>query len=182
MAAVTLVPIAGQIPPLGGAQAYTADLAARRAKTMATIGSDAVLVMWSAPQRLYSDDVHYEYRQESNLLYLTGIDQPGTILVLVPGAQSQKEHLFVRRGEPLRELWSGHTSDGGGSHGAERHRERARAARRLKPSTRSWRGCWPALEEPAAGKSWSARAASTATRGDGDEDVEMRRARSDVGA
>jgi Xaa-Pro aminopeptidase len=65
--------------------------------------------MWSAPQRLYSDDVHYEYRQESNLLYLTGIDQPATILVLVPAAKSQKEHLFVRRGDPLRELWSGHT-------------------------------------------------------------------------
>jgi Xaa-Pro aminopeptidase len=109
MAAAALVPIAGQIPPLGGAQAYTADLAARRAKTMATIGSDAVLVMWSAPRRLYSDDVHYEYRQESNLLYLTGIDQPETILVLVPSATSQKEHLFVRRGDPLRELWSGHT-------------------------------------------------------------------------
>ncbi len=109
MAAVALAPIAGQVPPLGGAQAYTADLAARRAKTMATIGPDTVLVMWSAPQRLYSDDVHYEYRQESNLLYLTGIEQPDTILVLVPAAKSQKAHLFVRRGDPLRELWSGHT-------------------------------------------------------------------------
>ena len=109
VAAVALVPIAGQIPPLGGAQAYTADLAARRTKTMATIGSNTVLVMWSAPRRLYSDDVHYEYRQESNLLYLTGIDQPDTILVLVPAAKSQREHLFVRRGDPLRELWSGHT-------------------------------------------------------------------------
>jgi Xaa-Pro aminopeptidase len=109
MAAAALVPIAGQIPPLGGVQSYTADLAARRAKTMAAIGSDAVLVLWSAPPRLYSDDVHYEYRQESNLLYLTGIDQPETILVLVPGARTAKEHLFVRRGEPLRELWSGHT-------------------------------------------------------------------------
>ena len=162
MAAVTLVPVAGQIPPLGGAQAYTADLAARRAKTMTAIGSDAVLVMWSAPQRLYSDDVHYEYRQESNLLYLTGIDQPDTILVLVPGAKSQKEHLFVRRGEPLRELWSGHTSDGGGSHGAERHRERARAAR--DRSLRCVHGgvCLAGSREPGAGKSWRARAASTA--------------------
>src|SRR5262245_15176762 len=107
--AATLVPLAGQIPPFGGAQPYIADLAARRAKTMSAIGSEAILVMWSAPQRLYSDDVHYEYRQESNLLYLTGIDQPDTILVLVPGARSQREHLFVRQGDPLRELWSGHS-------------------------------------------------------------------------
>jgi Xaa-Pro aminopeptidase len=104
----TLVPVAGQIPPHGGAEAYTADLAARRAKLMSAIGRDAVVVLWSAPQRLYSDDVHYEYRQESNMLYLSGIDQPDSILVLVPGAATQREHLFVRRGDPLRELWSGH--------------------------------------------------------------------------
>ena len=107
--AATLVPISGQIPPFGGAPAYVADLAARRSRAMSAIGQDAVLVMWSAPQRLYSNDVHYEYRQESNLLYLTGIDQTDTILVLIPGAPSQKEHLFVRRSEPLRELWVGHT-------------------------------------------------------------------------
>ena len=105
----SLVRVAGQIPPFGGAPAYLADLEARRSKTMARLGPDAILVMWSAPPRLYSDDVNYEYRQESNLLYLTGIDQSETTLVLVPGAKSQKAHLFVRQGDPLRELWSGHT-------------------------------------------------------------------------
>lgn len=105
---LALVTLAAQIPPFGGSQAYRTDLAARRAKAMASLGNDAVLVLWSAPERLYSDDVHYEYRQETNLLYLTGIDQPETILVLTPGA-AEKEHLFVRQGDPLHELWSGHT-------------------------------------------------------------------------
>ena len=42
-------------------------------------------IVWSAPEQVYSADVNYEYRQDSNLLYLTGINQPGTTLVLMPG-------------------------------------------------------------------------------------------------
>jgi Xaa-Pro aminopeptidase len=109
MAFIALAPVMGQVPPYGGAREYVADLTARRAKTMQAIGSDAVLVLWSAPTRVYSGDVDYEYRQDSNLLYLTGIEQPDTILVLVPGAKTEKEHLFVRRPQPLRELWTGRT-------------------------------------------------------------------------
>jgi Xaa-Pro aminopeptidase len=109
LALADLQPLSGQIAPHGGEQAYAADLHARRARVMSEIGPDAVLVMWSAPSRVYSHDVDYEYRQDSNLLYLTGIDQADTILVLIPGAASQREHVFVRRADPLRALWSGHT-------------------------------------------------------------------------
>jgi Xaa-Pro aminopeptidase len=101
-------PVAGQIPPYGGARQYTADLAARRAKAMEAVGPDAVVVLWSAPSRVYSTDTNYEYRQESNLLYLTGLEQEQTILVLVPGAKTHKEILFVRDADPQRELWNGH--------------------------------------------------------------------------
>ena len=45
-------------------------------------------IFWSAPVRVYSLDVDYEYRQDSNLLYLTGIDQEDTILVLMPGNET----------------------------------------------------------------------------------------------
>ena len=31
-------------------------------------------IFWSAPERDYSRDVEYQYRQDSDLLYLTGID------------------------------------------------------------------------------------------------------------
>jgi Xaa-Pro aminopeptidase len=99
----------GQIPPYGGAARYVADLAARRAKTIAALGPESILIAWSAPARVYSTDVDYEYRQESNLLYLTGIDQEETILVLVPGAKTRKEILFTREADPRREHWEGHT-------------------------------------------------------------------------
>jgi len=89
--------------------AYLADLSARRASTMAALGPDTALVLWSAPARVYSTDTDYEYRQESNLLYLSGIDQPDTTMVVIPGAPGQRAFLFVRAPNPTRELWEGHT-------------------------------------------------------------------------
>ena len=101
------VPMSGQMPPYGGIGAYVADLAARRAKTLAALSPESVLVLWSAPARVYSGDTNYEYRQESNLLYLTGVAQEQTTLVLIPGAVSKKAILFVRAIDPFRALWFG---------------------------------------------------------------------------
>src|SRR3954447_4054235 len=85
------------------------DLKARRARAMDRLGTDTLAVFWSAPERVYSLDVDYEFRQDSNLLYLTGIDQPDTILVLMPGNQTRKEVLFVREADARREHWNGHS-------------------------------------------------------------------------
>jgi Xaa-Pro aminopeptidase len=85
------------------------DLKARRARAMEKLGADSVAVFWSAPTRVYSTDVDYEYRQESNLLYLTGIDQEETMLVLMPGNRSKREILFVREADARREHWNGHS-------------------------------------------------------------------------
>ena len=85
------------------------DLKARRARAMERLGPDAMAIFWSAPERVYSTDVNYEFRQDSNLLYLSGIDQEETILVLMPGNETRKEVLFVRDADPRREHWNGHS-------------------------------------------------------------------------
>jgi Xaa-Pro aminopeptidase len=85
------------------------DLRARRARVMERLGPEAIAIFWSAPERVYSGDVDYEYRQESNLLYLTGIDQPETILVLMPGNTTRREILFIREADARREHWEGHS-------------------------------------------------------------------------
>jgi len=84
------------------------DLKARRARVMEAIGSESVLVHWSAPTRVFSRDVDYEYRQDSDMLYLTGIDQDGTTLVLLPGNKTKKSILFVSDADPRREHSQGH--------------------------------------------------------------------------
>jgi Xaa-Pro aminopeptidase len=85
------------------------DLAARRAHAMDRLGPEAMAVLWSAPTRVYSLDVDYEYRQDSNFLYLTGIEQPDSILVLMPGNATRREILFVREADARREHWEGHS-------------------------------------------------------------------------
>ena len=74
---------------------------------MARLDADAMLILWSAPTQRYSADIDYEYRQDSNLYYLTGLTQDGTILVLMPGNASRREILFIKDRDPLREHWEG---------------------------------------------------------------------------
>jgi Xaa-Pro aminopeptidase len=97
------------LPSRAGGDAFTDDLCARRARLAEQLGSDALFIAWSAPPRIYSRDVDYEYRQDSDLLYLTGIDQEDTVLVVMPGNREHKEFLFVRDPNPAREHWTGHT-------------------------------------------------------------------------
>lgn len=131
---------ATQVPRFGGSPAFLADLASRRSRAIEAFGSDTVAVFWSAPERVYSTDVNYEYRQDSHLLYLTGVDQPDTILVLIPGATPQREVLFVRPADPRRELWNGHvmtTAEAAADSSAGTIRTRAtkpKAGARPKPS------------------------------------------------
>lgn len=96
------------IPPFGGRVEYVADLRARRARAIEAFGNDTVLILWSAPARVYSDDTNYEFRQESNLLYLTGLSRENVVLVLVPGSNGAKEFLFVPASDGQQELWTGH--------------------------------------------------------------------------
>ncbi|MCG6924174.1 MAG: aminopeptidase P N-terminal domain-containing protein [Acidobacteria bacterium] len=84
------------------------DLRARREAVSAALGPETLFIQFSAPARVYSNDVTYEYRQDSDLLYLTGIDQEGTILVMLPGNRVMREFLFVRDPDPRHEHWSGH--------------------------------------------------------------------------
>jgi len=83
------------------------DLRERRAKAMERLGPESLMILWSAPVRTYSRDIDYKYRQDSNLYYLTGIDQEETILVLMPGNLTRKEILFIKPRNPLREHWRG---------------------------------------------------------------------------
>ena len=86
---------------------FSEDLSARRARLMDRLGPDTMLVLLSAPARVYSGDIDYEYHQDSNLYYLTGITQEETVLVLMPGNPTQREVLFIKDRNPEREHWTG---------------------------------------------------------------------------
>ena len=86
----------------------TADLQARRGRVLGALDAQTMFIAWSAPPAVYSRDVNYLYRQDSNMLYLTGVDQEGAVLVLMPGNDKAREVLFIREPEPRREQWTGH--------------------------------------------------------------------------
>ena len=94
---------------LAGAAEFQDDMHARREKLMQVLSSESMLILWSAPERVYSLDVNYPYRQDSNFFYLTGIEQPDSVVVLLPGNRSRKEFLFIRPRDAIREHWEGHS-------------------------------------------------------------------------
>lgn len=61
------------------------DVRQRRARFMEQLSPDTMAVLFSAPTRTYSREIEYPYRQDSNLYYLTGLEQDETTLALLPG-------------------------------------------------------------------------------------------------
>ncbi len=72
---------------------------------MAAKGPDAVAILPSSPVHIRNNDVDHDYRQDSDLFYLTGFDEPHSVLVL--SARDRKATMFVRARDPEREVWDG---------------------------------------------------------------------------
>src|SRR5882724_5099394 len=93
----------GQTKPGIDASEY----AARRARLAKEIGSSAILVVFSPKQQIRSGDQEWPFRQSDALLYLTGIAEEDTTLVMVPGDPDFAEVVFVRDRNPQQEVWTG---------------------------------------------------------------------------
>ena len=61
------------------------EFAARRARLSALLDSSSAAVFRAPDGRTRNGDVNYPYRQESNLLYLTGENRPNIALIIAPG-------------------------------------------------------------------------------------------------
>ena len=85
-----------------------AELASRRNRVAETLGPTSLLIMFSAEPKVYAADVDYQYRQENNLFYLTGLKQKNATLVLLPGNRQTPEILFMPKRDPALETWTGH--------------------------------------------------------------------------
>lgn len=69
---------------------------------------NAAFVFPAAREVLRNPDVAFPFRQESNFFYLTGFEEPEAYLVLAPaGGGKYKTALFVRKRDPVMEIWEG---------------------------------------------------------------------------
>ena len=91
------------LTPRIDASEYTA----RRVRLAKEIGPNAILVVFSPKQQIRSGDQEWPFRQSDALLYLTGIDEEETTLVMVPGDPDFAEVVFVRDRNPQQEVWTG---------------------------------------------------------------------------
>jgi Xaa-Pro aminopeptidase len=56
----------------------------RRERLAELLDTSSAVVLRAAEPRQRSNDVNYRYRQESNFFYLTGIEEPNVILLILP--------------------------------------------------------------------------------------------------
>src|SRR5215831_17108470 len=80
---------------------------ARRAAVAKAIGPNGVFIAFSPAAARRTGDVDWPFRQEDNLLYLTGMDVADTTLVLLPGEAAHQELLFTTDRNPSQERWTG---------------------------------------------------------------------------
>lgn len=74
---------------------------------MDQIGDDGVAILTSPPQRPRSQDTHFPYRPSSDIVYLSGFEEPATVLVFAPGHDDGSFVMFVQPHHPEKELWDG---------------------------------------------------------------------------
>ena len=80
--------------------------AARRAALLARLGAGTVAVIPSARMTIRNSDVEHDFRQDSTFFYLTGFEEPDSVLVLRPDADAPTT-LFVRPRDKAAETWTG---------------------------------------------------------------------------
>lgn len=82
----------------------------RREQTVQKIiqkyGQQTALLVAAAPEAIRNHDVHYLHRQDSNMYYLTGFEEPESVLLLRPGRKPESV-MFVREKDIERETWDG---------------------------------------------------------------------------
>lgn len=77
-----------------------------RRQALAPLAKGSAVIIPAHPECIRNHDVHFPYRQDSNLFYLTGFEEPESVLVFRPG-QVPETILFVRPKDVFRETWDG---------------------------------------------------------------------------
>lgn len=83
------------------------EYARRRQILMNQVGPQGIVIIPAAKHFIRNGDAHFYFRQNSDFYYLTGLNEPESVLVLVPHGENGEYILFNRPRDPAMEMWDG---------------------------------------------------------------------------
>ena len=84
------------------------EFAKRRQRLIAMMRPNSIAVLPNAKVSIRNGDVHYHYRSNSNFYYLSGFNEPESVIVIIPKRSSGEYLLFCRDRDPDKEMWDGY--------------------------------------------------------------------------
>jgi Xaa-Pro aminopeptidase len=84
------------------------EFAKRRQQLMEIMGPNSIAILPNAEVSSRNRDVDYPYRSDSNFYYLSGFDEPESVIVIVPGRPHGEYLLFCRERKLEKEIWDGY--------------------------------------------------------------------------
>ena len=79
----------------------------RRLQLSNKVLDDSAIIVASALVKSRISDTDYAYRQDSNFYYLSGYEEPDSLILIRPDHDKEKFIIFCRDRDPLREQWDG---------------------------------------------------------------------------
>ena len=79
----------------------------RRSTLANKVLDDSAIIIASASVKSRISDTDYAYRQDSNFYYLSGYEEPESLILIRPNHDNEKFIIFCRDRDPLREQWDG---------------------------------------------------------------------------
>ena len=84
----------------------------RRAAVKKQLSDKGVGIFFASQTRQRSNDTDFQYAQNKNFYYLTGLDEPNAVLLVFKQpvnllGKSGTEFIFVQNRDPYKELWTG---------------------------------------------------------------------------
>lgn len=83
------------------------EFARRRQQFLRMVGEGNIAVIASASVMQRNSDVEFHFRQNSDFFYLSGFDEPESVIVFVPGREQGEYVLFCREYDEKTALWVG---------------------------------------------------------------------------
>ncbi len=108
------------IAQLSFSQSYDTDLltkefhANRREALRSLLTANSCAVFFSNPEQKRANDTYFMYHQDPNLYYLSGLQEPMSMLIIFKEPQviydsiRTNELIFIKDRNPAREAWTGH--------------------------------------------------------------------------